>query len=54
MIEAALLAFGVIALIAAEIIMRRLAAIAARLVEVDEGFKTVREEMRNPCWCPTI
>jgi hypothetical protein len=47
MIEAALLAVGLAALVASAIVVRRLTAIAARLVEVVEALKTVREEIRR-------
>jgi hypothetical protein len=47
MIDAALLAVGLAALVASAIIVRRLTAIAARLVEVIEALKTVREEIRR-------
>jgi hypothetical protein len=47
MIEAALLAVGLTTLAAAVIVVRRLTAIAARLVEVVEGLRAVREEIRR-------
>jgi len=47
MVEAALLVVGLVALVAAVIVVRRLTAIAARLVEVVEGLKAVREELRK-------
>ncbi len=47
MLEVALLTFGVLALIAAAIVVRRLGAVAARLVEVVDAVKTVREEIRR-------
>jgi len=46
-VEAALLAVGLAALVAAVIVVRRLTVIAARLVEVVEGLKAVREEIRR-------
>jgi hypothetical protein len=42
-VEAALLVVGLAALVAAAIVVRRLTVIAARLVEVVEGLKAVRE-----------
>lgn len=47
MIEAGLLAVGLVALVAAAIVVRRLTVIAARLVEVVDGLKAVREEIRR-------
>ena len=47
MIETALLAVGLAALVASAIVVRRLTAIAARLVEVVEGLRAVREEVRR-------
>ena len=47
MIDAALLAVGLAALVASVIVVRRLTVIAARLVEVVEGLKAVREEIRK-------
>jgi hypothetical protein len=47
MIEAALLVVGLAALVASAIVVRRLTVIAARLVEVVEGLKAVREEIRK-------
>ena len=47
MIEAALLAVGLAALVASAIVVRRLTVIAARLVEVVEGLRAVREEVRR-------
>lgn len=47
MIEAGLLAVGLVALVAAAIVVRRLTVIAARLVEVIEGLRAVREEIRR-------
>ena len=47
MVEAALLAVGLAALVASAIVVRRLTVIAARLVEVVEGLKTLREEIRK-------
>ena len=47
MIESALLAVGLVVLGAAAIVVRRQTAIAARLVEVVEGLKAVREEIRK-------
>ena len=47
MIEAALLVVGLAALVAVAIVVRRLTVIAARLVEVVEGLKAVREEIRR-------
>ncbi len=47
MVEAALLVVGLIALVASAIVVRRLTVIAARLVEVVEGLKAVREEVRK-------
>lgn len=47
MVEAALLAVGLAALVASAIVVRRLTVIAARLVEVVEGLKTLRDEIRK-------
>jgi len=47
MVEAALLVVGLVALVASAIVVRRLTVIAARLVEVVEGLKTLREEIRR-------
>jgi len=47
MVEAALLAVGLAALVVSAIVVRRLTVIAARLVEVVEGLKTLREEIRK-------
>lgn len=47
MVEAALLVVGLSALVASAIVVRRLTVIAARLVEVIEGLKAVREEIRR-------
>jgi hypothetical protein len=47
MVEAALLVVGLVALVASAIVVRRLTVIAARLVEVVEGLKAVREEIRR-------
>jgi hypothetical protein len=47
MVEAALLVVGLVALVASVIVVRRLTVIAARLVEVVEGLKAVREEVRK-------
>ena len=47
MVEAALLVVGLVALVASAIVVRRLTVIAARLVEVVEGLKAVREEIRK-------
>jgi hypothetical protein len=46
-VEAALLAVGLAALVASAIAVRQLTAFAARLVEVVEGLKTLREEIRR-------
>lgn len=45
MVEAALLAVGLAALVASAIVVRRLTVIAARLVEVVEAVKGVKEEV---------
>ena len=47
MVEAALLVVGLSALVASAIVVRRLTVIAARVVEVVEGLKAVREEIRR-------
>ncbi len=47
MVEAGLLAVELVALVASAIVVRRLTVIAARLVEVVEGLKAVREEVRK-------
>lgn len=47
MVEAALLAVGLAALVVSAIVVRRLTVIAARLVEVVEGLKALREEIRK-------
>jgi hypothetical protein len=47
MVEAALLVVGLVALVASAIVVRRLTVIAARLVEVVEGLRAVREEVRK-------
>ena len=47
MVEAALLVVWLAALVAVAIVVRRLTVIAARLVEVIEALKTVREEIRR-------
>jgi hypothetical protein len=47
MVEAGLLAVGLVALVASAIVVRRLTVIASRLVEVFEGLKAVREEVRK-------
>jgi hypothetical protein len=47
MVEAALLAVGLVALVGSAIVVRRLTIIAARLVEVVEGLLAVREEIRR-------
>jgi hypothetical protein len=47
MVEAALLAVGLVALVASAIIVQQLTVIAARLVEVVEGLKAVRAEIRG-------
>jgi hypothetical protein len=47
MVEAALLAVGLAALVAAAIVVRRLTVIAARLGKAIEALKTVREEIRR-------
>jgi hypothetical protein len=47
MVEAALLVVGLAALVASAIVVRRLTVIAARLVEVVEGLRAVREEVRK-------
>jgi hypothetical protein len=47
MVDAGLLAVGLVALVASAIVVRRLTVIAARLVEVVEGLKAVREEVRK-------
>jgi hypothetical protein len=52
MVEAALLTVGLVALAAAAIVVRRLTFIAARLVEVVEGLKTVRAKIRGRLYHP--
>jgi hypothetical protein len=47
MVEAALLVVGLVTLVVSAIVVRRLTAIAARLVEVVEGLRAVREEIRR-------
>lgn len=47
MVEAALLVVGLAALVASAIVVRRLTVIGARLVEVVEGLRAVREEIRR-------
>ena len=47
MVEAGLLAVELVALVASAIVVRRLTVIGARLVEVVEGLRAVREEIRR-------
>jgi hypothetical protein len=47
MIDAALLAVGLAALVASAIVVRRLTVIAARLVEATDVMRDVREEIRR-------
>ncbi len=52
MVEAALLVVGLAALVASAIVVRRLTVIAARLVQVVEGLKKVRAEIRGRLFRP--
>jgi hypothetical protein len=54
MVDAGLLAVGLVALVASAIVVRRLTVIAARLVEVIEGLRTVRAEIRGRLFHPLL